>query len=79
MFQGCFQPGREGSILKKYVAREAQCLEGFASDPKLHDFVPAFHGMESKDQEDFIRMQDLLSTFECPSIMDCKMGIRYDV
>ena len=75
-YLGSFQPGEEGCILKKYVEREANCLEGFKNDPNLHDFVPVFHGIVMKKNEKYTRMQDLLLQFECPSIMDCKMGIR---
>nr|CAB3257458.1 inositol-trisphosphate 3-kinase A-like [Phallusia mammillata] len=73
---GNFQPGEEGCILKKYVEREAECLSGLTSDPKLQDFSPTFHGVVEVNGEKYTRMQDLLLPFDCPSLMDCKMGIR---
>ena len=79
MCSGNFQPGEEGCILKKYVDREANCLEGFKSDSNLRDFVPTFHGIVTRNDGKYTRMQDLLLSFESPSLMDCKMGIRYRV
>lgn len=75
-FPGNFQPGEEGCILKKYVEREAECLSGLTSDPKLQEFSPTFHGVVDVNGEKYTRMQDLLLPFDCPSLMDCKMGIR---
>ena len=76
VFTGSFQPGKEGCILKKYVEREADCLEGLNKNAELHDFVPIYHGIVERKNEKYTRMQDLLMQFDCPSIMDCKMGIR---
>lgn len=46
-------------------------------DP-LQPFVPAYYGMVHRDGQAFNQMEDLLADFEGPSIMDCKMGSRWD-
>ena len=74
---GNFQPGEEGCILKKYEEREAECLKGLTSDESLRTFAPTFHGIVYLSDEKYTRMQDLLLPFDNPSLMDCKMGIRY--
>ena len=76
-FLGNFQPGEEGCILKKYVEREAECLRGLTEDQSLQGFAPTFHGIVNLAEEKYTRMQDLLLPFDNPSLMDCKMGIRF--
>ncbi|CAK8694275.1 unnamed protein product [Clavelina lepadiformis] len=73
---GNFQPGDEGCILKKFCEREADCLRSISDDPVLRNFAPTFHGIVECSAEKYTRMQDLLLPFDCPSLMDCKMGIR---
>lgn len=73
---GNFQPGEEGCILKKYCHREAECLSQLARDEHLSPYAPDYHGVVDKDGERYTRMQDLLLAFDCPSVMDCKMGLR---
>uniref|UniRef100_H2Z943 Kinase n=1 Tax=Ciona savignyi TaxID=51511 RepID=H2Z943_CIOSA len=74
---GNFQPGEEGCILKRYVEREANCLKGLAADMTLRNFAPRFHGIVDNNGEKYTQMEDLLLPFDSPSLMDCKMGIRY--
>ncbi|RXM90985.1 Inositol-trisphosphate 3-kinase B [Acipenser ruthenus] len=42
----------------------------------LRPFVPAYHGVTSRGDELYVKMEDLLSGLEAPVIMDCKMGVR---
>ncbi|XP_030073536.1 inositol-trisphosphate 3-kinase C [Microcaecilia unicolor] len=72
---GNFQAGDYGKILKRYCECEQQCLELLNKD-SLRPYVPAYYGVIEKDGESFNQMEDLLSEFESPSIMDCKMGVR---
>nr|XP_033811743.1 inositol-trisphosphate 3-kinase C [Geotrypetes seraphini] len=72
---GNFQAGDYGKILKRYCECEQQCLELLNKD-SLHPYVPSYFGVVEKDGESYNQMEDLLSEFESPSIMDCKMGIR---
>ncbi|KAF7667617.1 hypothetical protein LDENG_00053530 [Lucifuga dentata] len=44
-------------------------------DP-LRPFVPQYHGLVTRGEHCYIRLEDLLSSLEKPVIMDCKMGVR---
>eukprot|EP00096_Caligus_rogercresseyi_P009110 TRINITY_DN3035_c0_g1_i1.p1 TRINITY_DN3035_c0_g1~~TRINITY_DN3035_c0_g1_i1.p1 ORF type:complete len:548 (-),score=153.11 TRINITY_DN3035_c0_g1_i1:99-1742(-) len=74
---GNFKAGKsQGTVLKKLCVQESQCYEKFLHD-SLRDFVPEFRGLLTlADDEKFIQLQDCLSSFKCPSIMDCKIGVR---
>ena len=52
-----------------------QCFEKLRDDVLL-PFVPGYHGTVEKDGESFLHMTDLLTNFELPNVMDCKMGVR---
>ncbi|XP_078287020.1 inositol-trisphosphate 3-kinase C-like [Rhinoraja longicauda] len=73
---GNFKAGDYGKILKKYCECEHQCLESLMKDPLLRPYVPGYHGVVGKDGDSYNQMDDLLSEFDSPSIMDCKMGVR---
>ncbi|XP_072885141.1 inositol-trisphosphate 3-kinase C-like isoform X2 [Hemitrygon akajei] len=73
---GNFKAGDYGKILKKYCECEHQCLESLMKDPLLRPYVPGYYGVVDKDGESYNQMDDLLSEFDSPSIMDCKMGVR---
>uniref|UniRef100_A0A8C5RDG6 Kinase n=1 Tax=Leptobrachium leishanense TaxID=445787 RepID=A0A8C5RDG6_9ANUR len=72
---GNFKAGEYGKILKKFCQSEQQCLEWLNRD-SLRPFVPGYYGVVEKDGETYNQMEDLLSEFDSPSIMDCKMGVR---
>ncbi|XP_053330117.1 inositol-trisphosphate 3-kinase C [Spea bombifrons] len=72
---GNFKAGEYGKILKKFCQSEQQCLEWLNRD-SLRPFVPGYYGVVEKDGETYNQMEDLLSDFDSPSIMDCKMGVR---
>ncbi|XP_075463070.1 inositol-trisphosphate 3-kinase C [Ascaphus truei] len=72
---GNFKAGEYGKILKKYCECEQQCLEWLNRD-SLRPFVPGYYGVVEKEGETYNQMEDLLSEFDSPSIMDCKMGVR---
>lgn len=72
---GNFKAGDLGHVLKRHCSNEQQCLERLEGDA-LQPYVPAYYGMVEHDGEPYIQMEDLLSGFENPSIMDCKMGVR---
>ncbi|KAI4803803.1 hypothetical protein KUCAC02_025451 [Chaenocephalus aceratus] len=73
--KGNFKAADEGNILKKFSENEKQCFEKLRDDVLL-PFVPSFHGVVEKDGESFLHMTDLLSNFDLPNVMDCKMGVR---
>ncbi|XP_059496886.1 inositol-trisphosphate 3-kinase A-like [Stegostoma tigrinum] len=74
--RGNFKAGDYGKILKKYCECEHQCLESLMKDPLLRPYVPGYYGVVDKDGDSYNQMDDLLSEFDSPSIMDCKMGVR---
>lgn len=73
---GNFQAGENGKLLKKYCECEHQCLEKLMND-NLRLFVPGYYGIVQQNEQDYNLMDDLLTDFDSPSIMDCKMGSRY--
>ncbi|TNN40150.1 Inositol-trisphosphate 3-kinase B [Liparis tanakae] len=70
-----FQLSEDGEVLKLYSEVEAACLAGLMRDP-LRPFVPRYHGLVTKGDHCYIRLEDLLSGLRKPVIMDCKMGVR---
>uniref|UniRef100_A0A8C5PKH7 Kinase n=1 Tax=Leptobrachium leishanense TaxID=445787 RepID=A0A8C5PKH7_9ANUR len=72
---GSFKPAANGKILKKHCDCEQRCLS-LLMDDVLRPFVPAYHGDILKDGEKYNQMDDLLSEFDSPCVMDCKMGVR---
>lgn len=72
---GNFQAGENGKLLKKYCQREQQCLQQLMND-NLRPFVPGYYGVMQHNDQDYNLMDDLLTEFDSPSIMDCKMGSR---
>ncbi|XP_075060452.1 inositol-trisphosphate 3-kinase B [Mixophyes fleayi] len=72
---GSFKAAANGKILKKHCDCEQRCLSQLMNDV-LKPYVPAYHGDVLKDGERYNQMEDLLSEFETPCVMDCKMGVR---
>lgn len=75
MSAGNFQLSDGGEVLKLYSEVEANCLDSLMRDP-LRPFVPQYHGMVTRGEHRYIRLEDLLSGLRRPVIMDCKMGVR---
>lgn len=73
--QGNFKAGEPGTILKKTNNTEKECLIKLMNDV-LRPYVPEFKSEIEKHDERYLVMQDLLSDFQSPSVMDCKMGVR---
>ncbi|XP_056239540.1 inositol-trisphosphate 3-kinase A [Seriola aureovittata] len=73
--QGNFQLSEGGEVLKLYNEVEANCLDCLMRD-SLRPFVPQYHGMVTRGEHSYIRLEDLLSGLRRPVIMDCKMGVR---
>ncbi|XP_068935009.1 inositol-trisphosphate 3-kinase C isoform X1 [Petaurus breviceps papuanus] len=73
--KGNFQAGEDGRILKRFCESERRSLEQLMGDT-LRPFVPTYYGVVEQDGEAFNQMEDLLTDFSTPSIMDCKMGTR---
>lgn len=73
--QGNFQLSEQGEVLKLYSEVEAACLDSLMRDP-LRPFVPQYHGLVTRGEHSYIRLEDLLSGLRRPVIMDCKMGVR---
>ncbi|AWP11958.1 putative inositol-trisphosphate 3-kinase A-like [Scophthalmus maximus] len=72
---GNFQLSGGGEVLKLYTEEEAKCLDCLMRDP-LRPFVPQYHGMVTRGEQCYMRLEDLLSGLRRPVIMDCKMGLR---
>uniref|UniRef100_G1NFE5 Kinase n=1 Tax=Meleagris gallopavo TaxID=9103 RepID=G1NFE5_MELGA len=72
---GSFKAADSGKILKRFSENEKECFERLMKDP-LRSCVPCFHGVVERDGETYIQLDDLLTDFEGPCVMDCKMGIR---
>ncbi|XP_026864653.2 inositol-trisphosphate 3-kinase A isoform X2 [Electrophorus electricus] len=73
--KGSFKAGEEGTILKKYSENERLCFEQLSGD-MLQRFVPTYRGVVERDGELYLQMSDLLTSFDGPNVMDCKMGMR---
>ncbi|XP_067113277.1 inositol-trisphosphate 3-kinase C [Osmerus mordax] len=72
---GSFHAGDCGMLLKRFCEGEQRCLQRLMEDA-LRPFVPAYHGVVQRAEQDYNMMDDLLTHFNSPSIMDCKMGSR---
>lgn len=74
---GTFREGlHSGYVLKQLSEHERRCCEFIQTDI-LKDFVPKYNGtVKDEEGKSFIELEDLLSTFHDPCIMDCKMGVR---
>ena len=46
-------------------------------DDPLKPFVPEFGGVEVEHGIEFLQLSNLLSFFEQPNVMDCKVGCRF--
>ncbi|CAH0755149.1 unnamed protein product [Diatraea saccharalis] len=75
--QGNFKAGPDqGTILKKLCPQEETCFKLLMKDV-LRPFVPEYKGQVTcEDGELYLQLQDLLSNFDCPCVMDCKIGVR---
>ncbi|XP_068601018.1 inositol-trisphosphate 3-kinase C [Brachionichthys hirsutus] len=72
---GTFRVGDCGTLLKRFCEEERQCYLRLMEDT-LRPFVPAYHGVVQQDEQDYNVMDNLLTNFNSPAIMDCKMGSR---
>ncbi|KAG7177568.1 Inositol-trisphosphate 3-kinase B-like [Homarus americanus] len=75
--QGNFRAGyKQGTILKKLCPVEEKALESISADI-LRPYVPCYTGVvEGADGEKYLQLEDLLSNFNLPCVMDIKMGVR---
>ncbi|XP_028896309.2 inositol-trisphosphate 3-kinase A isoform X2 [Zeugodacus cucurbitae] len=75
--QGNFKAGPEqGTVLKKLCPKEEDCFRVLMKDV-LRPYVPEYKGqVTSEDGELYLQLQDLLSDFNQPCVMDCKVGVR---
>ncbi|XP_061406058.1 inositol-trisphosphate 3-kinase A-like [Lethenteron reissneri] len=73
---GNFKTGeQQGVVLKRFCEGEQRCLRLLMGDA-LRPFVPAYLGEMENDGVRYVQMEDLLTDFHAPCIMDCKMGVR---
>lgn len=73
---GNFQLSDNGEVLKLYSEVEERCLDFLMRD-SLRPFVPQYHGLVTRGEHRYVRLDDLLSGMRRPVIMDCKMGVRW--
>ncbi|XP_071539446.1 uncharacterized protein [Panulirus ornatus] len=75
--QGNFRAGyKQGTILKKLCPAEEKALEAISADI-LRPYVARYTGVvEGADGEKYLQLEDLLSNFALPCVMDIKMGVR---
>ncbi|KAG0411181.1 hypothetical protein HPB47_011685 [Ixodes persulcatus] len=75
--QGNFRSGTQGTILKKLCGKEESCLKQLMRDSWLREYVPEFKGrVDMDDGSVYLELQDLLAGFQCPCVMDVKVGLR---
>lgn len=72
---GSFRVGDYGTLLKKFCEGERECYLKLMEDT-LRPFVPTYHGVVQVDEQDYNMMDNLLTHFSTPAVMDCKMGSR---
>uniref|UniRef100_A0A3P8S9E3 Kinase n=1 Tax=Amphiprion percula TaxID=161767 RepID=A0A3P8S9E3_AMPPE len=72
---GSFHVGDYGTLLKRFCEGEQQCYLRLMEDT-LRPFVPLYHGVVQHGEQDYNMMDNLLTHFNTPAIMDCKMGSR---
>ncbi|XP_017280234.1 inositol-trisphosphate 3-kinase Cb [Kryptolebias marmoratus] len=72
---GNFQLEECGRLMKRFCECEQQSLQQLVND-SLKPFVPGYYGVVQKDDQEYNVMDDLLTGFDSPAIMDCKMGSR---
>lgn len=76
--QGNFKAGPDqGTVLKKLCPKEEKCFKVLMKDV-LRPYVPEYKGQVNSDdgESTYIQLQDLLSDFYQPCVMDCKIGVR---
>ncbi|KAK3909915.1 Inositol-trisphosphate 3-kinase B [Frankliniella fusca] len=75
--QGNFRAGpTPGTILKKVCTAEELAFKALMKD-RLKPYVPDYKGqITSEEGDSYLHLQDLLSEFNKPCVMDCKMGVR---
>ncbi|XP_059621822.1 inositol-trisphosphate 3-kinase B isoform X1 [Phlebotomus argentipes] len=75
--QGNFKAGPDqGTVLKKLCPKEEMCFQILMKDV-LRPYVPEYKGQVTSDNGEFyLQLQDLLSDFYQPCVMDCKIGVR---
>lgn len=76
--QGNFKAGPDqGTVLKKLCTKEEKCFKVLMKDV-LRPYVPEYKGQVNSDdgESTYIQLQDLLSDFYQPCVMDCKIGVR---
>ncbi|KAL0994249.1 hypothetical protein UPYG_G00119820 [Umbra pygmaea] len=72
---GSFHSGGDGMLLKRHTEGEQLCLQRLMDD-SLRPFVPGYHGVVRRSEQHYNMMDNLLTHFNSPAIMDCKMGTR---
>lgn len=76
--QGNFKAGPDqGTVLKKLCPKEEKCFKVLMKDV-LRPYVPEYKGQVNSDdgESTYIQLQDLLTDFYQPCVMDCKIGVR---
>ncbi|XP_062711664.1 inositol-trisphosphate 3-kinase A [Aedes albopictus] len=76
--QGNFKAGPDqGTVLKKLCPKEEKCFKVLMKDV-LRPYVPEYKGHVNSDdgESTYIQLQDLLTDFYQPCVMDCKIGVR---
>lgn len=76
--QGNFKAGPDqGTILKKLCAKEEKCFKVLMKD-RLRPYVPEYKGLVTSEDGEctYLQLQDLLTDFVTPCVMDCKIGVR---
>jgi len=76
--EGAFSPAGPGTIWKRRPANDDTEVKAYRAlkDDIMKDMVPKFYKEVEYKTDYYIEMQDLLSGFNEPSVMDIKMGTR---
>jgi len=71
---GTFHKVDEQKIMKKVGKNEFQFYQEIHNYPSLQILAPQFFGVQEKDENNFIIIQDLTHGFKKPCILDVKIG-----
>ncbi|XP_055907036.1 inositol-trisphosphate 3-kinase homolog isoform X1 [Eupeodes corollae] len=72
-------PTTTGIVRKRVISptdHEANAYEFITNDPSASKLVPKYYGVAEYNGDAYIELQDLLTGFKDPNVMDIKMGCR---
>jgi len=72
---GAFLKGGEGQIMKKVGNNEFVFYsQTLAAHPSCKPYLPVYHGVQEKDGNKYVTIEDLTQYYKKPCILDVKIG-----